>query len=232
MTNILTIETSGTICSVALSCSGTILEKHSNEVRMHGRILLPFISELLDETSLTVSDIDVIGISIGPGSFTGLRIGFAITQGLAYAQNISVIPLSSLCAHVHAFKTTLRKDKLPSAMDKSMVVIVDAKMDHFYLGHYIMKEDSSIDSVGADIIIRKERMKSFLSKIDPDLILTDDKSRISGLDFVQTKIIEIFPRAKDLIEITENLFNTGFSVSPINIELAYLREADAWKKSN
>ena len=49
---------------------------------------------------------------------------------------------------------------------------------------------------------------------------------------MKTEIIEIFPRAKDLIEITENLFNTGFSVSPMNIELAYLREADAWKKSN
>ena len=95
-----------------------------------------------------------------------------------------------------------------------------------------MKENYSIDSMGADIIIKKDRMKSFLSKIDPDLILTDDKSRISGLDFVKTEIIEIFPRAKDLIEITENLFNTGFSVSPMNIELAYLREADAWKKSN
>ena len=232
MKNILTIETSGTTCSVALSCSGTILEKYSDELRVHGKILLPFISELLDEMSLTVSDIDIIGISIGPGSFTGLRIGFAITQGLAYAQNISVIPLSSLCAHVHSFKTTLSKDNLSSIPGKSIVVIVDAKMDHFYLGQYIMEENYSIDSMGADIIIKKDRMKSFLSKIDPDLILTDDKSRISGLDFVQTEIIEIFPRAKDLIEITENLFNTGFSISPMNIELAYLREADAWKKSN
>ena len=133
---------------------------------------------------------------------------------------------------MHSFKTTLSKDNLSSILGKSIVVIVDAKMDHFYLGQYIMKENYSIDSMGADIIIKKDRMKSFLSKIDPDLILTDDKSRISGLDFVQTEIIEIFPRAKDLIEITENLFNTGFSVSPMNIELAYLREADAWKRSN
>ena len=99
MTNTLTIETSGLTCSVAIKTP--IIEKHKilAEPRSHGKVLLPYISELLNDAGIQVKDINTIGISIGPGSFTGLRIGFAITQGLArldlMVKEVKIIHLKS-----------------------------------------------------------------------------------------------------------------------------------------
>lgn len=96
---ILAIETSGELCSVSLSFDinkfdeRNILMKH-----IHSEKLIPMIEELLISNKLEASDLDCIAISIGPGSFTGLRIGMTAAKGIAFAANLPIIPVPTFDA--------------------------------------------------------------------------------------------------------------------------------------
>lgn len=94
--NILTIDTSSANCAVALLVSGRLIQRVSEAQRQSAQRVLPMISEILKEAKLSIADIDLIAVVAGPGSFTGVRIGVAVAQGLAMSNKIPVVPLSSL----------------------------------------------------------------------------------------------------------------------------------------
>ena len=94
--NILAIETSGLYCSVALKSNGLITQKATKEANKHGLVILDFIEDLLSKSNVKKGNIDLIAVSNGPGSFTGLRIGCSVAQALAFANNIPLLPISSL----------------------------------------------------------------------------------------------------------------------------------------
>ena len=96
MPMILAIDTSNAYCSAALNCRGKIAARRSSEVRQHAAQLLPMIQELLTEQALSIADLDAVAFVSGPGSFTGLRIGAGVAQGLAFAAGLPVLPVSSL----------------------------------------------------------------------------------------------------------------------------------------
>lgn len=99
MALILHIETASPVCSVALSRGGRLLSvKESAEDKSHARRLTLFISDVLAENGLTVSDLDAISLSLGPGSYTGLRIGTSVAKGLAYGSGKPLIGISTLQA--------------------------------------------------------------------------------------------------------------------------------------
>ena len=230
MTNTLTIETSGLTCSVAIKTP--IIEKHKilAEPRSHGKVLLPYISELLNDAGIQVKDINTIGISIGPGSFTGLRIGFAITQGLAYSNKIPVVPISSLEGMIHSFCS---QSNLPNTFEnikKSIVVVTDAKMGHLNFGHYRVN-GLEAETILKDRLIEISRVEHLILSLKPELILVDNLSYFSKfkIDFENT--FEVHSRAQDLIRVTEYRHQIGLSEDVKDLELSYLREADAWKKN-
>jgi tRNA threonylcarbamoyladenosine biosynthesis protein TsaB len=96
MPNILAIDTSSEFCSVSLNCDGQVQTKISTKVRHHALELLPMVEQLLQENSLTVAQLHAIAVVVGPGSFTGVRIGTGVAQGLAFGAQLPVIGVSSL----------------------------------------------------------------------------------------------------------------------------------------
>ena len=94
---LLALETSTDACSVALRLDGETFELHESGVK-HSSRLLPMIEQLLAEAGLALAQLDALAFGRGPGSFTGLRIGAGVTQGLAYARELPVVPVSSLAA--------------------------------------------------------------------------------------------------------------------------------------
>ena len=96
MNNILTIDTSSANCAVALMQGDVLLERVSEQQRQSAQRVLPMISELLLDAEIQLSDIDLIAVVAGPGSFTGVRIGVAVAQGLSLSAAIPAVPLSSL----------------------------------------------------------------------------------------------------------------------------------------
>lgn len=99
MAYILHIESTSTVCSVALSHNDQLLAiKELNNGYTHAENLHLFIKDVLLNAGISVKQLDAISVSTGPGSYTGLRIGYASAKGLAYALNIPLITVSTLRA--------------------------------------------------------------------------------------------------------------------------------------
>ncbi|MFH0761973.1 MAG: tRNA (adenosine(37)-N6)-threonylcarbamoyltransferase complex dimerization subunit type 1 TsaB [Bacteroidota bacterium] len=99
MALILHLETASPVCSVALSREGQLLAvKESLEDKSHAKRLTVFIIDILNANGLTVPDLDAISLSLGPGSYTGLRIGTSVAKGLAYGSGKPLIGIPTLQA--------------------------------------------------------------------------------------------------------------------------------------
>lgn len=134
--NILAFDTSSSACSVALyyesvHTDGKTLALHEHAPMQHTSIVLPMIQSLLDQAGLTMAELDAIAFGCGPGSFTGIRIAASIAQGLAYANSLPVIPVSSLAAAAQAAYIKHGWNWLLTA--------VDARMGQIYWAGYQVK---------------------------------------------------------------------------------------------
>lgn len=97
MSLILALETATPVCSVALSRNGEILSlRESSMPNAHSSMLTLLIEELFLEAGLSYSDLDAVAVSMGPGSYTGLRIGVASAKGLCYALDKPLIAVPTL----------------------------------------------------------------------------------------------------------------------------------------
>ena len=112
MAKILAIDSSSKLCAVGLLNGDAVTSYQSPTQKAAAQSLLPLIQRLLSEATLSIRDLDAIAVRAGPGSFTGIRIGVGIAQGLSEANSTPVLPISSLahlaweaflqhsCAHV------------------------------------------------------------------------------------------------------------------------------------
>ncbi|WP_347922982.1 tRNA (adenosine(37)-N6)-threonylcarbamoyltransferase complex dimerization subunit type 1 TsaB [Pontimicrobium sp. SW4] len=107
MAYILNIETATTNCSVSLSNKGetVILKEDYNNNYSHAERLHVYIDEVLNEANISLSDLEAIAISKGPGSYTGLRIGVSAAKGLCFALDVPLISIPTLESLAHQIKT-------------------------------------------------------------------------------------------------------------------------------
>ena len=94
---ILAIETTGPFCSVALvNDEGLFMEKSSEEEMNHLQGLLPLTQQLLDEAGVEKTQLTHVAASVGPGSFTGIRIGVSTARALGQALNLPLVAVPTL----------------------------------------------------------------------------------------------------------------------------------------
>ena len=146
MAHILAIDTSSAWCSVALSLNdGKVACRHEKVTSGASQLLLPWIEELLDQSSLRLDEIDAIAIDIGPGAFTGVRLGVAVVQGLAIAQKLPVLPVASLDAIASQLVLTAHFQESNS---RTFMVAIDARMNEVYWAPYQVREDEVPQRIG------------------------------------------------------------------------------------
>ena len=95
---ILAIDTTTELCSAALSVDGASISREQLDPTGHSRLILDMVQSLLAEAQCSLSDLDALACDVGPGSFTGLRIGVGVAQGLAFGADLPVVPVTSLAA--------------------------------------------------------------------------------------------------------------------------------------
>ena len=99
MSLILCIETGTDVCSVGLARNGEVVSlRESDEGRDHAKKVAVFVDELLHETGVSPDELDAVAVGMGPGSYTGLRIGVSFAKGLCYGLNIPLVAVGSLDA--------------------------------------------------------------------------------------------------------------------------------------
>ncbi len=124
---ILALDTSGKRCDVALCGKGLpAAQRTSIDPYGHSEKILPLIDEVLAERHVRASDISVIAISIGPGSFTGLRVGLSAVKGLAYSLDIPVVAVPTHDVIFHAIDRP----------DRAVWITNTARKEHFYVTRY------------------------------------------------------------------------------------------------
>ena len=124
---ILAIESSAITASVAIVDEENVIAEYTiNHKKTHSQTLLPMIDEICAMTETEVDDIDAIAVSVGPGSFTGLRIGVATAKGIALSKDKPMIAVPTLEGLAYNLVGT----------SKVIVPIMDAKRKHVYSGIY------------------------------------------------------------------------------------------------
>lgn len=130
---ILCIETSTTICSVALFDDMKLLShQYSTEQNAHAQNITILISKALKEMQLNMDNIDVVSVSKGPGSYTGLRIGVSTAKGICYALNKPLIAVDALIGLAYGIESHITKLEKPA----SIIPMIDARRMEVYCSVY------------------------------------------------------------------------------------------------
>jgi tRNA threonylcarbamoyladenosine biosynthesis protein TsaB len=149
--NILAIETSTQACSAALLREGQLSQRHQIAPRGHGDLILAMADELLREADLTPAELSAVAFGRGPGAFTGVRIATGVAQGIAYAADLPVVPVSTLAAL--ALAANQRKGW------QAVLCATDARMGEVYWGAYQIQQ-GVVSLIGEERVCCPEEVAS------------------------------------------------------------------------
>jgi tRNA threonylcarbamoyladenosine biosynthesis protein TsaB len=123
---ILAMDTATSSCSVALWCDGTVVSERNEKMsRGQAEALVPMIYNVLEEVKITASDLDLLAVTVGPGAFTGLRVGLATARGIALAAHVPCLGLTTTEVIAHAVKANVWQQG-------TLLVALDSKRKDIY----------------------------------------------------------------------------------------------------
>lgn len=155
------LDTSTLVASVAVVDDATVLARRDSDVDTHSDNLLVLIDEACKAAGVRVGELDAIAVGLGPGSFTGLRIGMATAKGIAYAGGKPLYGVSSLAA--------LALDLAAETDDASAVLVpaLDARRGEVFAGFY-QRRDSALHSLASECVLAPGALAGHLAEIAPE----------------------------------------------------------------
>ena len=149
--NILAVDTAGKSAAVAILRDDTLLyETQCNNGMTHSETLLPMIDTALRACGLTMEDIDLLGVTSGPGSFTGLRIGLSVVKGLALPRQIPCAGVSTMAALAYGL-----------ASEGTVIGAQDARRGQVYWGAFDLATHTRLTEDAAELVTS---FKKFIKK--------------------------------------------------------------------
>ncbi len=219
---LLALDTSSSACSIGLSIDGKITVREIEAPMQQAKIILPLIDELLRSENITINQVDAIAFGRGPGSFTGIRITVSVAQGLAYAIQKPLIPISSLAAIAQVAYQDRGLTKLWVAQD--------ARIHEVYWALYEVESNHLVKLIDKERISRPEEMTI------PDMTTWcgignawDVYSHEIPFKPALIDTHYAVPMASAILTLAEAKFHQGETVSPEDALPVYLRD-DVAKK--
>jgi tRNA threonylcarbamoyladenosine biosynthesis protein TsaB len=230
---LLALDTSTEHCSVALQANGQLYLRAAVTPREHSQKILGFVDEVLQQAGVTLEQLNGLVSGIGPGSFTGVRIGVSIAQGLAFSRNLPVYPVDTLQALA---QQVIRLD----ASADTMISAIDARMDEVYLGTFknlkglavnvnpaqmAPLNDLSQQSWWAHLVNNAQKLQgagtgwaAYATQLDPQ-------------QQVQVCDGALLPHAQDMLQLALAAIAAGAKpLSAAELQPLYVRNEVAWKK--
>ena len=156
---LIAIETSGELCSVSLMLNqNSFIELDYQQKHIHSKKLIGMIDSVLKTADFEIKDMRAIAVSTGPGSFTGLRIGFSAAKGIAFGSGIGIIPVPSFDAFSFQISSQILNET-------SFVIAVKASSDEVYVGKYKSTE-KGIEIFANVELISKNELPDYCGNID------------------------------------------------------------------
>lgn len=223
---ILAIDTATENCSVALLVGDTIYSRSEVAPRDHTKKVLPMVEAVLAEAKLELNQLDALAYGQGPGSFTGVRIGIGIAQGLAFGADLPMIGVSTLKAMAQACYRLQGVTQVATA--------IDARMSEVYWAQYQRMENGDWQVCGAETVIAPERLKDQMSADDTSWHKAGTGWQAYPLlDTLPLGLIDtdvVLPQAQDMAVLAARDWQQGLTTDAEHASPIYLRDTVAWKK--
>lgn len=221
---ILALDTATEACSVALSYQGNISTVDELSPRTHTQRILPMIDELLQKAGITINHVDTLVFGRGPGSFTGVRVGVGIAQGLALGANLPVVGVSNLL--------TMAEQAYQQLGAKEVVALIDARMGEVYFAQYSHDENGWHTVVNEQVCSPESAITQIQTTKQPAVVGTGWSAyrqfTEAGLDVICTEIT--LPSAQFMLALAQSEIEQGNTQSAFEVEPVYLRNEVTWQK--
>jgi tRNA threonylcarbamoyladenosine biosynthesis protein TsaB len=154
---LLAVETTSAVATAALFRDGSLVEERAADAgKKHAETILPLIDELLEHNDVAISDINLFAVDIGPGSFTGVRIGVSLVNALAFATGKPIVPINALLALYEA----------SGEREQPVCTLIDARNGNVYAALY---------QAGQEVIAPEgAELESFLTRVPAEAVFVGD----------------------------------------------------------
>lgn len=220
------IDTGTKVCTVALVKEGKVLASYEVNMGMtHSEGLVPQMDQLFQRTGIAKKDLELIAVSKGPGSFTGLRIGLATAEAMAYALQIPMIAVSTL--EVMAYNLPVENILLAP--------VLDAQKGNYYVAVYQWVKGELQEIAPVEIMPGKE-LYGFLDHYHKQTVILGECGKILLSDNTKVTLTPIWnrlPKAGAVALIGEQQHKVGADMDYFGTEPFYIRKSEAeelWDK--
>lgn len=229
---ILSVETSGRLGSVALSAGSTLLAETGFTAPMrHSSEILPAANDLLERFNKKPDEIAQIYISVGPGSFTGLRIAVTMAKMMALANNVKIVTVDTLDVIAANAIEYVEKEKKPV---ETIAVILDAKRSRFFVAVY-EKQNQEWEKTVDDCLMTTEQFHRQVTGKQKCVWLTGE-GLVYYKDNFKAETSEFFneslwnPKASKVYKLGFLKAQAGDFADPMTLQPKYIQQPDIGKK--
>jgi tRNA threonylcarbamoyladenosine biosynthesis protein TsaB len=221
---LLALDTSTEACSVALQVGTDILTLDEVCPQQHSKRILPMVQQLLSQAGISLNQLDGIVFGRGPGSFTGVRIGVGVTQGLAFGADVPVFGVSTLAAMAQAAQ------RLHAA--KQVIAAIDARMAEVYIGSFVL-QNGLMQLGSSEVAIKPQDISGFGLSGEVHAVGTGWQTYAEALLQKQPAVIAadiLYPSAQDMLTLALPALAAGQFFAAELAEPVYVRDDVTWQK--
>lgn len=197
------IDASTPVLSCAVSCGDAVFELSNDMPRQHGHHALPLVDELLKLSGQSHQDLTAVAVSVGPGSFIGVRIAVGVASTLAYGWGKPMLSFSALQLLA---QTALMHHQLDHVQ-----VVMDARKNETYVASYEEKDGVMVCTVAPALCSISNLT------LAPTVVVSGD------LNIDAPTVLSLAPSAKAGITLANHAYEAGKTHSPMDLNLLYLR---------